>query len=256
MKKFTIIDYIIIILVICAVAFAFIHITTNDSSNIQKTAFDESTMNKIPDTYSKYYKDGFIVNSTVEGFNSSTGNRTTISGHVIWVDNDGGNDVKILIENENGTFLTGLYRYNPDADIYIDHISLESNGEKYKNLTEITVKPKKITSLKDLTSGIEKDTDYEITTKISLDSLNSNQIQEIINILKEHGKRLSIKKGGEMEYQLVIAKATEDNINDADSVLGNINGVSDDITIRVFNSTDSQINSIKSHFDVVNTRNF
>lgn len=132
MKKFTIIDYIIIILVICAVAFAFIHITTNDSSNIQKTAFDESTMNKIPDTYSKYYKDGFIVNSTVDGFNSSTGNRTTISGNVIWVDNDGGNDVKILIENENGTFLTGLYRYNPDADIYTDHISLESNGEKYK----------------------------------------------------------------------------------------------------------------------------
>lgn len=256
MKKFTIIDYIIIILVICAVAFAFIHITTNDSSNIQKTAFDESTMNKIPDTYSKYYKDGFIVNSTVDGFNSSTGNRTTISGNIIWVDNDGGNDVKILIENENGTFLTGLYRYNPDADIYTDHISLESNGEKYKNLTEITVKPKKITSLKDLTSGIEKDTDYEVTTKISLDSLNSNQVQEITNILKEHGKRLSIKKGGEMEYQLIITKATEDNINDADSVLGNINGVSDDITIRIFNSTDSQINSIKSHFDVVNTRNF
>ena len=256
MKRFTIIDYIIIILVICAVAFAFIHITTNDSSNIQKTAFDESTMNKIPDTYSKYYKDGFIVNSTVEGFNSTTGNRTTISGNVIWVDNDGGSDVKLLIENENGTFLTGLYRYNPDADIYIDHISLESNGDKYKNLTEITVKPKKITSLKDLTSGIEKDTDYEISTKISLDSLNSNQIQEITNILKEHGKRLSIKKGGEMEYQLVIAKATEDNINDADSVLGNINGVSDDITFRIFNSTDRQINSIKSHFDVVNTRNF
>ena len=213
-------------------------------------------MNKIPDTYSKYYKDGFIVNSTVEGFNSSTGNRTTISGNVIWVDNDGGSDVKIIIENENGTFLTGLYRYNPDADIYIDHISLESNGEKYKNLTEITVKPKKITSLKDLTSGIEKDTDYEISTKISLDSLNSNQIQEIFNILKEHGKRVSIKKGGEMEYQLVIAKATEDNINDADSVLGNINGVSDDITFRIFNSTDSQVNSIKNHFDVVKTRNF
>ena len=162
MKKFTIIDYIIIILVICAVAFAFVHITTNDSSNIQKTAFDESTVNKIPDTYLKYYKDGFIVNSTVDGFNASNGNRTTKTGNVIWIDNNGGGDIKLLIETDNGTFLAGLYRYNPDADIYIDHISLESNGEKYKNLTEIKVKPKQINSIKDLTSGIEKNIDISI----------------------------------------------------------------------------------------------
>ena len=37
--KFTLIDYLIIILVICAIAFAFIHITTDDSSNIKKTAW-------------------------------------------------------------------------------------------------------------------------------------------------------------------------------------------------------------------------
>ena len=141
MKKFTIIDYIIIILVICAVAFAFVHISTNDSSNIQKTAFDESTLNKLPDTYLKYYKDGFIVNSTVEGFNASTGDRITLTGHVVWVDTESGGDVKVLIESENGTFMAGLYRYSQDVDIYIDHISLESYGDKYKNLTEIKVKP-------------------------------------------------------------------------------------------------------------------
>ena len=67
--KFTIIDYIIIILVICAIVFAFIHITTDDSSDLQKTAFDESTISKIPDTYLKYYKDGLIVNATLEGYN-------------------------------------------------------------------------------------------------------------------------------------------------------------------------------------------
>ena len=127
--KFTIIDYIIIILVICAVAFAFIHITTDDSSDLQKTAFDESTVNKIPDTYLKYYKDGFIVKSTVDGFNSTNGERVTLTGDVIWQDTDGGSDVQLLIDTGNGTFLTSLYRYNPNADIYIDHISLESNGE-------------------------------------------------------------------------------------------------------------------------------
>jgi len=256
MKKFTIIDYIIIILVICAVAFAFVHISTNDSSNIQKTAFDESTLNKLPDTYLKYYKDGFIVNSTVEGFNASTGDRITLTGHVVWVDTESGGDVKVLIESENGTFMAGLYRYSQDVDIYIDHISLESYGDKYKNLTEIKVKPKQLSSLKDLTSGIEKNTDYEISTKISMDSFDPNKIQDVYNAIKENGKRNSIKTGSEMEGQILITKATPANINDGDAILGNFNGVSDEITIRIYDSTDSQVDSIEKNYDVVNIRNF
>ena len=84
--KFTLVDYIIIILVICAVIFAFIHLTSDDSDNTQKTAFDESTVNKIPDVYLRYYKDGFKVTSTVEGFNATTGERITLHGDVIWED--------------------------------------------------------------------------------------------------------------------------------------------------------------------------
>ena len=53
--KFTVIDYIIIILVIVAIVFAFMHITSDDSVKTEKIAFDESTINKIPDTYLKYY---------------------------------------------------------------------------------------------------------------------------------------------------------------------------------------------------------
>ena len=34
LKKFSLVDYIIIILVICAVVFAFIHITSDDSSHV------------------------------------------------------------------------------------------------------------------------------------------------------------------------------------------------------------------------------
>lgn len=73
--KFTLIDYIIIILVICAVIFAFIHITSDDTSTIQKTAFDSSTANKIIDTYSNYYKDGYIIKATLNGFNSTNGKK-------------------------------------------------------------------------------------------------------------------------------------------------------------------------------------
>ena len=255
--KFTLIDYIIIILLICAVAFAFIHITTDDSSDLQKTAFDESTVNKIPDTYLKYYKDGFIVKSTVDGFNSTNGERVTITGDIIWQDNDGGSDVKLLIDTGNGTYLTGLYRYNPSADVYIDHITLESNGEKYSNLTEITIKPKEINSLDELISGISNDTDFEISTKLSLDEFSPNQLQEITNILMAHGNRLSIKTAtNDMDNQLIIVKATRENINDANSILGDMNGISDEITIRIYDSTDSQINAIKDNYDVINIRNF
>lgn len=253
--KFTLIDYIIIILVICAIAFAFIHITTDNSSDLQKTAFDESTVNKLPDTYLKYYKDGFIVKANIEGFNSTTGEKTTLNGTVIWEDDNGGNGVKLLIDSNNKTYLAGLYRTVPDADIYIDHISLESNGEKYKNLCEIKVKPIQISSLKDLANKIPANADYEITTSIALDSLSAHDEQNITNNLLNNGKRESIK-GIISDDSLNIKKATKENINDADSVLGNLNGTSEDITIRIYDCQDSQIKEISKNFDVINIRKF
>lgn len=255
MKKFTIIDYIIIILVIIAMIFAFIHITIDDSSDLQKTAFDESTMNKIPDTYLKYYKDGFKVNATIDGFNSTNGERITINGNVIWEDDNGGSDVRLLIQSNNHTYSAGSYRFNPDCDIYIDHIILESNGEKYKNLTEITVKPKEINSLNELID-MNNTTDFEISTKVSLDSLNSNLVQKITNKLSENG-RISIKTSThDMEEQLVISKATRENINDANDILGNIDGITDRIIIRVYDSTDDEIKNIENNYDVINIRTF
>ena len=47
LNKLTIVDYIIIIAVICAVVFAFIHITTDDSNDTKTSSYDSSTMNKI-----------------------------------------------------------------------------------------------------------------------------------------------------------------------------------------------------------------
>ena len=253
--KFTWIDYIIIILVICAIAFAFIHITTDDSSDLKKTAFDESTVNKIPDTYLKYYKDGFIVNATVEGFNSTNGNRTTLNGTVIWEDDNGGNGVKLLIDSNNQTYLVGLYRTVPNADIYIDHISLQSNGEKYKNLCEIKVKPVEINSLKDLTSKLPDDAKYEISTEIGVNSLNAKDSQKLANQLLSNGKRESIK-ALHADNILLIKKATKENLNDANSIFGNINGVTDNITIRIYDCQDSQIKEISKNFNVTNIRNF
>lgn len=257
MKKFTIIDYIIILLVICAIIFAFIHITHDDSSDLQKTALDESTVSKIPDTYLKYYRDGYVVNATVEGTNSTTGEEITINGNIVWEDDNGGGNVRVLINSSNHIYSAGLYRYNPDVDVYIDQIIIESNGEKYKNLTEINAKPKEINSLNDLISDIGNDTKYEISTKVSFDTITTTQIQKITNELLVENGRTSIKTStGDMDNQLVITRATKENINTADSILGNIHGMTDEITIRIYDSTDKQIDNIKQKYDVINIKTF
>ena len=253
--KFSLVDYVIIILVICAVVFAFIHITSDDSTDLQKTAFDASTINKISDTYSNYYKDGYIVKSSLEGFNASTGEEVSLNGTVEWIGDDGGTNVDIFINSDNRTYLAGLYKSVPDADIYIKTISLENDGSKYDNLVEVTANPENITSLNDLTKNIEKNTDYEISTTIILDSIDTIKIQEISNSLSEHGKRFSIKVD-KTNNKITLSKATKENIDDVDSILGNTNGLTGDITIRIYNCSDAQLDSIKNNFDVKNIKEF
>ena len=255
MKKFTIIDYIIIILIICAIAFAFIHISTDDSSDIQKTAFDASTINKIPDTYSDYYKNGNIVKATVVGLNSSNNKEVTLNGTVTWIGDDGGSDVSILIDSDNGTYLAGLYKNVPNADIYIDTISLESDGSKYDNLVEFKISPEKITSLNDLCKNLT-DCDCDITTTVTVDSVDTIKLQEIANKFSSNDKRLSIKASTSSDSQIIITKATVKDINTGSSILGNINGVTDQITIRVYNCSDNQLETIKNNYDVTNIKNF
>ncbi|WP_458455654.1 adhesin [Methanobrevibacter sp.] len=254
MKKFTIIDYIIILLVIGAVIFAFIHITSDDSSDVQKTAFDASTISKIPDTYSNYYKDGYIVKTTINGFNSTTNEEMSINGTVVWIGNHGGSDIKILFESNNTTYLAGLYKSVPNADIYIDTISLEVDGSKYDNLVEFKVKPQNITSLNDLAKNLTG-SDFEISTTISLDSIDAIKIQELTNKINSQDKRFAIHNfGADLDNQIILEKANMKNINDGSTVLGNINGLTDDITIRIYNCSDSQIDNIKNNYDVISIR--
>ena len=251
-KRFTIIDYLIILLIICAVAFAFIHITSDNSTNIQKTAFDSSTMNKLPETYLNYYKDGLIVKATVNGFNSSTGEEVTLNGTVKWVDE--GSSVKVLLETDNGTYLCGLYKNVANADIYIKTISIETDGSVYPNLCEIKVKPMNITSFNDLNKNLSGN--YEISTSVSLDSIDTTKIQEIENKILSKDKRSSIKATNELLGEMIISKATGDNLNDANPILGPFNGITEDITIRIYNCSDKELNNVKNNYEVTNIRNF
>ncbi len=256
MKKFSLIDYIIIILVICAVIFAFIHITTDDSNHLEKTAFDASTINKIPDTYFSNYKEGNIVWAYVDGLNASNSEEVSLNGTVKWIDDNGGSNIKILLDSNNQTYLLGVYKSIPEADVYIDTITLESNNTKYDNLVEFKIKPKNITSLDDLVSKIPENTDYELTTKIATDSIDYLKIQEINNELNARDKRSSIATSNVLENQLILTRANDENIKIGNSILGNFNGITDDITIRIYDCSDSQLNAIKNNYDVMNIQKF
>ncbi len=252
--KLTLIDYIILILVICAVVFAFIHITTDDSSSIQKTAFDSSTMNKLPETYLNYYREGKIVKATVTGTNSTDGEKVTLNGTVKWVDE--GAAVKLLIESNNETYLAGLYKNVKDADIYIDTVSIETDGSTYSNLKEFTIKPMNITSLEDLNKNLTNN-DYEISTSITVDSIDPIKMQELENKIDSESKRFFIKTTNtEFIKQIVISKANNQNIKDGNAILGNINGLTDDISIRIYNCSDNDMNYIKNNYEVTNIRTF
>lgn len=256
-KRFTLVDYAIIILVICAIVFAFIHVTSNDDTVNEKTSYDSSTLNKIAEKYLTYYRQGYTVNTTVHGYNSTDGKPVTLSGNIKWLDDDRGSNVKALVNSNGSDFIVGLYNHVPNADVYINSMTLEINGEKYKNLTEIKVNPKNITSINDLISGISNDTDYEITTIVTTDSVESMKIQEISNILFQKDGRISIKGSNSgLTNQIFLVRATGSELSEVNNILSNFNGISNEITIRIYNCSDNDIDHIKNNYNVTNIQKF
>lgn len=256
-KRFTLVDYAIIILVICAIVFAFIHVTSNDDTVNEKTSYDSSTLSKISEKYLTYYRQGYIVNTTVHGYNSTDGKPVTLSGNIKWLDDDRGSNVKALVNSNGSDFIVGLYNHVPNADVYINSMTLEINGEKYKNLTEIKVNPKNITSINDLISGISNDTDYEITTIVTTDSVESMKIQEISNILFQKDGRISIKGSNSgLTNQIFLVRATGSELSEVNNILSNFNGISNEITIRIYNCSDNDIDHIKNNYNVTNIQKF
>ena len=59
-----------------------------------------------------------------------------------------------------------------------------------------------------------------------------------------------------LENQLILTRANDENIKIGNSILGNFNGITDDITIRIYDCSDSQLNAIKNNYDVMNIQKF
>jgi hypothetical protein len=250
LNRFTIIDILIIICVIAVVIFAFIHINSDDDQ-VQSMSFDSSTMNKVVQSYLPYYDDGKIVKSHVGGYNASSGKYEELYGDVMWIDDDKGSNVKVLIDVNGTPVLTGLETDVPNADLYIQQITLETDNEVYPNVTDIQLYPMNISTLDDLIKNIPSNTNYTITTNVATTQKDSLSFQELTNILLEKFKEPSaIQSGSVFKDQLSITRANKEEILTANNILGTISGQTDFITIRIYNSTNKEIQAIKNDYKV------
>ena len=234
LNKLTIIDLLIIICIIGAAGFAIYHMADDDSSTASATSFDYSTHPKILETYLDYYKNGNVVTSTIVGTDASTGEKLELSGNVLWLGESEKEKVNVLIDNNGKEILAGFYKDVPNADIFIDSISLESNGDTYANITDFTVAPKEINNLNDLISEIPNGTQYEISTNIAIDNLDSIKYQKLLNALNKNKKPCIVLKD-DGTNTLMINRANKTDLEIANNVLGDFNGQTGQIQIRTYN---------------------
>ena len=233
LNKITIIDILIIICIIGAVGFAIYHMSDDDSSNASATSFDYSTNPKILETYLDYYKDGNVVTSKIVGTDAKTGEKVELDGKVLWLGESETEKVNVLLESGGKQVLAGFYKDVPNADVFIDSISLESNGDTYKNVKNISVAPKEISNLNDLISEMPNGTNCEISTNIAIDNLDGVKYQKLLNALYDN-KKPCIVINAETNV-LEINRANKTDLKTASEILGDFNGQTSQIKIRTYN---------------------
>ena len=234
LNKITIIDILIIICIIGAVGFAIYHMTDDDSSKASATSFDYSTNPKILETYLDYYKDGKVVTSEIVGTDAKTGEKVELNRRVLWVGEDENGKVNVVLDDNGKPLLAGFYIDVPNADLLIDSISLETNGDTYKNLKDITVSPKEINNLNELINEIPNGTPCEISTSISIENFDSVKYQKLLNALNENKKPCIVLRNSQINT-LEINRANKADLEIASEILGDFNGQTSQIRLRTYN---------------------
>lgn len=254
-SRFTIIDILIIVFFVGALVFSIYTIISDDAGGVETYIFDSQTIQNLPDKYSTLYNNGEIVHADITGFDKE-GNDISANGTVIWVDVYKGGNIKVeILPDNSSTPIMAAYDAD-DADIYINQITLKSNGKKYKNVTDLEIQSQKISTLSKFVSGIPKGTNYTISTRISINNVNNNVFQNLSNAMYSDLKKESIRPTFKNSYlQLALVMANNEDINLASKILGNINGESDTINIRIYNSNKEQIEAIKKNYDVISINN-
>lgn len=252
LNRFNIVDFLIVLCVIGVIGFGLIYVSSDHNSG-ESVSYDSQTFNKINDKYSSFYERGEIVSSTVRGINASSGENTEVSGEIEWlnIENNHNENFKIIINHNGESLLIGTYKNCPNADIYGEYISLETNGAKYKDVKEITLSGENISSINDLTKGLNN-TNYEISTTVTTNQLDQVKIQEAINELFNNHKRISLESN--KNNQIEITKATSQEINIINPIIGNIDGQTSQIIIRLYNCSNEDIKNINETYTINNIR--
>lgn len=233
LNKITIIDILIIICIIGAAGFAIYHMEDDDSLNASATSFDYSTNSKILETYLDYYKNGNVVTSTIVGTDARTREKVELNGKVLWLGESENEKINVLLDNNGKPLLAGFYKDVPNADLFIDSISLESNGDTYKNVKDISVAPKEIGNINDLISEMPNGSHCEISTSIAIDNLDGVKYQKLLNALYDN-KKPCIVMNAETNV-LEINRANKTDLKTASEILGDFNGQTSQIKIRTYN---------------------
>lgn len=233
LNKITIIDILIIICIIGAAGFAIYHMEDDDSLNSSATSFDYSTNSKILETYLDYYKNGNVVTSTIVGTDARTREKVELNGKVLWLGESENEKINVLLDNNGKPLLAGFYKDVPNADLFIDSISLESNGDTYKNVKDISVAPKEIGNINDLISEMPNGSHCEISTSIAIDNLDGVKYQKLLNALYDN-KKPCIVMNAETNV-LEINRANKTDLKTASEILGDFNGQTSQIKIRTYN---------------------
>jgi len=237
MGKFTYLDLVIILIVISAVVLAF-YKTYDDDSNVQKFTFDSLEMEKANNKFQDLNGAGKIVYSRLRGYNSINGEKQTIYGRVLWSD-----DSEMLLDVNGKKILASNYQ-NRYADFYFESITLEVVGVE-KNSVDIVLKPINVTSIDNLIIDIPEE--YKIYASVSMSPREETMIQNVTNELyeKENYAPISTSENNDM---LNITWANDSDLRIIDQALGEVNGVSGFITIRIFNVSNATIENLKNQY--------
>lgn len=142
--------------------------------------------------------------------------------------------------------LAGPYQ-NKFADFYIDSITLQATGKK--DAVDVVIKPRRINRISDLIIDVPG-VNYELTTNIPIKNYDVSKFQELSKELYIKEKYVPINLNVQQE-RIEIFKATPSTLKIADRILGDVNGQTDFINLRIYSADKAVIEKIKSKYDVV-----
>ena len=122
--------------------------------------------------------------------------------------------------------------------------------QKKKNTTQqiSLLIPHNITNLNDL--KLNTTSDYEISTKITTNkSINSINYEELLNNLIKIKKLSIIKSSGN---EITLNRASSEELTMGSQIMGNMNGTTNQLHIKIYDCTENDKQLIKSKFNVIN----